>query len=54
MYFIEMIFIVVSVICRLTSDIVQATQNPCKMLMTLPVNNDILVNMSHHIMISAG
>ena len=33
---------------------VQAVQNSCRMLPTLTVNNDIIVNMSHHIMISAG
>ena len=54
MHFIGIIFIVVSMICWLTSYMVQAVQNPCKMLMTLNVDNNILVNMSHHIMISAG
>ena len=54
MYIREIIFIVVSMICWLTSNMVQAVQNPCKMLPTLTVNNDIIVNMSHHIMISAG
>ena len=54
MHFIGIIFIVVSMICWLTSYMVQAVQNPCKMPMTLNVDNDILVNMSHHIMISAG
>ena len=29
-------------------------QNLCKKLLTLTVNNDIIVNISHHIMISAG
>ena len=54
MYFIEIIFIVVSMISGLTSDMVEAVQNPFKTLLTLTVNNDIIVNMSHHIMISAG
>ena len=54
MYFIEIIFIVVSMISGLTSDMVQAVQNPFKTLLTLTVNNDIIVNMSLHIMISAG
>ena len=38
----------------MTSDMVQALQNPCKMPLTLNIDNDILVNMSHDIMISAG
>ena len=54
MHFIGIMFIVVSMICWLTSDMVQALQNPFKMPLTLNVDNNILVNMSHHIMISAG
>ena len=56
MHFIGNRFIVVSTIYWLTSDMVQALQNPWKILLTLNVDNNILVNMSHQIMItiSAG
>ena len=47
MHFMKIIFVVVSVICWLTSDMVQAVQNPCQMPLTLNVDNDILVNICH-------
>ena len=56
MHFIGNRFIVVSTIYWLTSDMVQALQNPWKILLTLNVDNNILFNMSHQIVItiSAG